>query len=96
MSWARTAPLRLTAPTRLTVGVAAVRQDPGSSCHGVLIKALCPGEVIYLGASAAVTTATGWPLADGDVLDIQVKQTSDLWFIASAGGQTIALLPYAL
>lgn len=98
MSFARIAPLRITAPIRQTVGGTAVQGNGGTSvpCHGVLVKAVSPGQTIYVGVSGAVTTGNGWPLADGNVLDLQVKNVTDLWFIASAAGQAVALLPYSL
>jgi hypothetical protein len=88
-------PLRITAPSRATVDSAAA-QGPNIPCHGVLIKAICPGQTIYVGVDANVTTATGFPLNDGDVLDLRVTNVNQLGFVASADTQSVALLPYAL
>lgn len=95
MSTARTAPLRITAPSRVTVGAASV-QGSNRPCHGVLVRAICPGQTIYVGVDTGVLTTTGWPMADGEVLDLAVKNANDLWFIASAAAQSVALLPYSL
>jgi hypothetical protein len=91
----QTTPLHITAPSRLTVGAAAV-QGTNLPCHGVLVRAICPSQSIYLGVSNGVTTAAGWPMADGDVLDLRVSNVNQLWFIASAAAQSVALMPYAL
>lgn len=89
-----TIPVRLnTAPSRLTVGAAAV-QGTSVPCHGVVVKAICPGQTIYVGNSTAVTTATGYPLADGESITFEVSNINQLWFIASAALQSVALLPY--
>lgn len=95
MSLARTAPLRITAPSRLAVGAASV-QGTNIPCHGVLVKAICPAQVVYVGTSTAVATTDGFPLADGDVIDLQVKNVNELWFIASAAAQAVSLMPYSL
>jgi hypothetical protein len=89
-----TIPVRLnTAPSRLTVGAAAV-QGPNVSVHGVVVKTICPGQVIYLGTSNGVTTATGFPLYDGESMSFEVSNLNQLWFIASAAAQAVAFLPY--
>lgn len=95
MSTARTAPLRISAPTRAVIGTAA-SQLPSQSCHGVILRAVCPGQILYLGVSSGVTTATGFPMNDGDVLDLAVKNTNELYFIASAAAQGLAVLPYSI
>lgn len=95
MPTSRTGPLRIATPFNESVGVAAA-QGTERSCHGVLLKAIFPAQVVYIGTSNALTTATGWPLADGDVIDLAVKNLSQLWFIASAAGQSLRVLPYAM
>lgn len=95
MSTARTAPLRLKAPFREVAGAAAL-QAPSSSCHGVVVKAICPGQTVYLGVSGALTTANGFPLADGATLDLAVKNTDEIWHIASAAAQGLSLWPYSM
>ena len=94
MSTARTAPLRITEPSRATVNAVSA-QLPAAPCHGVLIKAICPGQTIYLGRSA-VSAATGWPMADGDVLDLAVKNVNEIYAVATAAGQSLALMPYSI
>lgn len=88
-----TTPVRITAPNRLAVGVTAV-QGSNRPCHGVVVKALCPGETIYLGTSSAVTTADGYPMGDGETLTLNVKNANELYFIASAAAQAVAFVPF--
>jgi hypothetical protein len=87
-----TAPFRPIAPTRLAVGAAAV-QGSNIPCHVLVVKAICPGQTMYVGTSSGVTTATGYPLADGETVTLEVKNASDLWFIASAAAQAVAFFP---
>jgi hypothetical protein len=95
MSLARTAPLKLHTPFREAVGIAAV-QVAAVSCHGAMVRAICPGQTIYVGKDDTVTAANGFPMADGDTLDLQLGNTSTVWVIASAADQALAVLPYAL
>jgi hypothetical protein len=86
--------VRLKAPYRVAVGVAAVPLTGLQKVHGHVIKAICPGETIYIGASAAVTTATGYPLSNGETLGLEVFDASTVYAIASAAAQSVAVLPY--
>lgn len=98
MSLARTAPLRLTDPcVQLTVGTSQV-QGSDRPCHGVLIKALCSGQQIYVKpfSSTTILATNAWRMDDLEVLDLQVKNLNELAFIASAAAQTIVAMPYSL
>jgi len=88
-----TIPARPIAPARQTVGVAAV-QGANVPCHGVVVKAIAPGQTIDVGVSSAVASGAGWPLSDGETLTFEVTNLNQLWFIASAAGQAIAYFPY--
>src|SRR4051812_29669599 len=88
-----TIPARLVAPARLTVGAAAV-QGTDIACHGVVVRGMCPGQTVYIGVSSAVTTATGYPLADGEEKSFEITNLNQLYFIASAAAQAIAYFPY--
>jgi len=85
---------KINAPYRVTVGVAAVQLTSNGTVHGQLIKALCPGQTIYIGRTSAVTTLTGYPLADMETLTLEVADVSELWAIADAAAQEVAILPY--
>lgn len=87
-------PVRLTtAPSRLAVDAAAVR-GPNIPCHGVIVKAICPGQTVYVGIANTVTAANGYPLYDGETLTFEVSNANQFWFIGSAAGQSVAFLPY--
>lgn len=86
---------KLVAPYRVTVGAAAVQlTDSGNVNGGVVVKALCPGQTIYLGTSSAVTTATGYPMSDGDSIILEVRNANEVYAIASAAAQSVAVLPF--
>jgi len=93
MATPRPSPVRLVAPSRLAVGTSSV-QGSNVACHGVIVKALCPGQTVYLGVAADVTTATGYPMGDGETLTLEVKNVNELWFIASAAAQAVSLVPF--
>lgn len=90
-----TIPVRLTTPpSRLTVGAVAV-QGTSLKCHGVLVRAICPGQNIYIGMDNTVTTANGYPMVDGEEKQFEVSNVNQLWFIADAAAQAVAFFPYA-
>lgn len=90
------ASIRVVAPYRVTVGVAAVQlTSSGNVNGGVCVKALAPGQTLYLGVSAAVTTATGWPMTDNESLCLEVNNANQVWAIASAAAQSVAVLPFS-
>lgn len=89
------APVRLVAPYRVTVGGTAVQITASGNVHGVVVKALSPGQTVYIGISDAVTTATGYPMVDGETLTLEVRNANQLYAIASAAAQSVAVLPFS-
>lgn len=89
------APVRLSAPYRVTVGTTAVQLTSSGNVHGVVIKCICPGQTVYIGASSAVTTSTGYPMVDGETLTMEVRNANQIYAIASAAAQSVAVLPFA-
>jgi hypothetical protein len=87
--------IALTAPYRVTVGVAAAQLTASGNVHGIVLKAVCPGQTIYVGTSAAVTTATGYPMVDGETLTLEIRNANQLFAIASAAAQSVAVLPFS-
>lgn len=90
--------VRLKAADRQTVatGSAAALTDNSGNQHGFILKAICPaGQTIYLGASAAVTTSTGYPMTDGETLTLEVANVSEIYAIADAVSAQLAILPFA-
>ncbi len=88
-------PVRLIAPYRVTVGGTAVQLTSSGNVHAVMIKAICVGQTIYIGTSDQVTTSTGYPLADGDSLVLEVRNANQIYAIASASSQSLAVLPFS-
>jgi hypothetical protein len=88
-------PIHLVAPYRVTIGAAAVQLTASGNVHGIVIKAICPGQTIYIGASSAVTTSTGYPMVDGETLTLEAANANQIYAIASAAAQSVAVLPYA-
>lgn len=86
--------IRIKAPTRSASGVAAAQLPDSGNVHGVVVKAICPGQTIYVGADNTVTTANGYPMADGDTLTLEVRNANQIWHIASAAAQSLAVLPF--
>jgi hypothetical protein len=91
-----TIPGRLVKPQRLTVNTAGtgVVQGPNLQCHGVVVRALCPGQTIYLGTDNTVTTATGHPMVDGEEKQFEITNVNQLWFVSSLDGQAVSFFPY--
>jgi hypothetical protein len=84
-----------TAPYRQAVGAAAVQVTSSNPVNGgIVVRAICPGQTIYLGVSSAVTTANGFPLSDGDIITLGVRDANLLYAIASAAAQELAILPF--
>lgn len=55
----------------------------------VSIKVSTTGaNVIYIGPTSAVTTADGYPLFNGDTIQMDITGAHDVWLIATAAGQT--------
>jgi hypothetical protein len=92
---ANRASIRLTAPYRVTVGAAAVQLTASGNVHGVVIKCLCPGQTVYVGTTSGVTTATGYPLVDGETLTLEIRNANQVYAIASAAAQSVAVLPFS-
>lgn len=87
--------VRAIAPFRVTVGASAVQLTTTANLNGgVFIKCICTGQTVYVGTSSAVATTTGYPLTDGQELMLQVRNANELWVIASASSQAVAVLPF--
>lgn len=90
------AAVQLLAPYRVTVGASAVQLTASGNVNGgVVVKAICPGQTVYVGTSAAVTTANGYPLSDGETLTLEVSNADKVFAIASAAAQSVAVLPFS-
>lgn len=83
------------APYRVSVGGTAVQLTTSANVNGgILLKAICPGETVYWGVSSAVTTANGFPLANGESVPLNVRNANEIYVIASAASQAVAVAPF--
>lgn len=78
-----TGPVQL-APTPLT----------GRSSISITIEA-DPNVAVYIGNSGSVSTSNGYPLYDGNSLQMDLTDASQIWAISSVVGQTVAVLEIA-
>lgn len=79
-----------------TVGVSAVQLDvtPLAGRSSVSIKAITSSSlnIIYIGNSSGVTTATGFPLYQGDTIQLDVTDAAQIWAISNAASQTACIV----
>lgn len=83
---------------QVTVGTTAVRLDPTplTNRRTISIKALKANSgQVYVGASNAVTTPSGYELAPQESVDLELSATQAVWGIGSAAGQGVAVLEVA-
>lgn len=75
-----------TTAVALTTQVTGVRKD-------VSLKALPANTAnIFIGFTSGVTTSTGYPLAAGDVIDLELTTAQPIYAISASSGQTLAML----
>lgn len=85
-------PSEILAGTKASITTSAVQITATSTKLqvGVTIKALAGNsDVVYVGASNAVASTTGYPLAAGEQVFIAVDDLSLVWLIGGASGQEI-------
>lgn len=87
-------PIQLKAPLRKAINTGAGQQLTSTGpVHGVIVKAICPGQKVYVG-DATVTTANGYPLGDGETLTLEVKNANQIYMTADADAQAVSILPF--
>jgi hypothetical protein len=50
------------------------------------------GNAIFIGTSASVSITTGYPLYNGDTIQMDLSPTNSIWAISGASGQTMYAL----
>jgi hypothetical protein len=75
-----------------TVGVASQQADMGfKAAKSVTIKADAANTgTLYLGHDNSVSATTGFPLAKGESIEIDVDSVDKIWVVGSAAGQKYA------
>lgn len=83
----------LLAPGQVSVGVAAVQMHPAGQAlqQGVIVQAHPNNAgIVYVGNSAGVTTANGFPLAPGASVTLPIPNTNQVYLVASQAAQLAA------
>lgn len=82
--------------TQYTVGTSAQKLTPTPMTNrsGMMIKvrATDTSQVVYVGPNDQVTSLNGFPIFDGDTLQLDLKETQEIWAIGSAAGQKVFVL----
>lgn len=92
-------PLGVFQTSQYSVGLTSIQITPtplsNRSSLSLRITA-STGAFVYIGTSSAVTTSTGYPLANGDTLQMDLSDASQIWAISNmASGQTTYALEMA-
>jgi hypothetical protein len=88
-------PVTLHPPFQFTVGISPLPlPSTGTAIRGVTLKAMSPGQTIYIGTSNALTASSGFPLSDGDSIGIEVNNANQIYVMATANNQRLAVLAY--
>lgn len=83
-------------PASITVGTAATllsTTDRAGTANGqaILVKVPAGGQVVYIGG-ANVTTTTGYPLAAGETLSLDIEGDDVVYGIVAATTQAVNVL----
>lgn len=81
--------------SQYTVGTSAVQLTPTplSGRSSMSIKVITTqNNIVYIGNSSGVTTSTGYPLFNGDSLQLDLTSAHVVYAIASAASQTVAVM----
>lgn len=84
--------------SQYTVGTSAVQitATPLTNRSSISLKATTTSSnIIYVGNSSSVTTSTGYPLNNGDALNIDLSSGHVIYAIASGASQTLSVLELA-
>lgn len=80
--------------TSMTTTATKVVSAPQANRRSLAIRALCSGSaLVYIGANSSVTSSTGYPLSDGQSIDLDLDDTvTEIWGIASSGTQAVSVV----
>lgn len=79
--------------TSMTGTAAPIVSAPLANRRSLSIRALCSGSaLVYIGHNSSVTSSTGYPLADGQSIDLDLDDTfTTIYGIASTGTQAVSV-----
>jgi len=70
-----------------------ITSSPLSGRSSLGLKALTiSGSTVYIGNDSSVTTTTGYPLVNGDSLQMDLIATQEIWAISDNAGQTLCAI----
>lgn len=81
--------------SQYAVGTSAVQLTPTPLANrkSMSVKAILTGNnVVYVGNSSGVTSSTGYPLFNGDSVQLDITGSATVYAIATAAAQTIAVV----
>jgi hypothetical protein len=84
--------------TGYVIGTSAVQvvNPPLANRSSVGFKAVCStGDAIYIGNSSSVTITNGWPLFNGDAVELDLTGAQQVWAIATSASQNLFSLELA-
>lgn len=84
--------------SQYSIGTSAVQITPTpltnrSSVSLAIIAS--PNVPIYIGNSSSVTINTGYPLYNGNTIELDLTTSGNIWAITTVAGQTVAALEIA-
>lgn len=92
------APLSTFQTSQYTVGLTAVQITPTPlvNRNSISIKVTCSSQsIIYIGNSSSVTSSTGFPLFNGDSVQIDINGSNSIYAISSVASNTLFALELA-
>ena len=84
--------------SQYTIGTAVVQitATPLTGRSSISLRVTATGSnAIFIGNSAGLTTTNGYPLYNGDTLQMDLTPTNSIYAVASAAGQTLYVLEIA-
>lgn len=83
--------------TSMTAVAAPIVSAPLANRRSLSIRAICSGSaIIYIGHNSSVTASTGYPLADGQAIDLDLDDTfTTIYGITSSGTQAVSVAEVA-
>lgn len=85
--------------SQYTVGATAIQITPSPlanrSSVSITISATSSSIPVYIGNSNAVSISTGYPLYDGESLQMDLTPSDSIYAVSTTAGQTVAALELA-
>lgn len=79
--------------SQYTIGTSAAQITPSPlstrSSIGLKATTTSNSDAVFIGVSSAVTISNGYPLFNGDTVQLDITQTGTLWAIGTSAGQKV-------